>query len=301
MDDARRVREFWFGKPPLSREALDERMKVWFAGEDSAPLAQQQDAAIRSEFGARVEAALRGELASWADGPRRRLSLIILLDQFPRHLYRGRARAFAGDEQALALALSGMQSGADAALDPVERIFFYMPLQNSESPEVQEESVAAYRRLLGLGEDTPLVHADYGEALVAMSDGVVTADARAEFDRAPIQMFVKRRGIQIARALIDEVGRHIADAGLIGRVLGAAAVHGKFHGYERHGGILHKPGFDTPGRNQVLDLGGGVRRRRHDCHYAEAHAHHNARARRADLWEGHDRFSTCLGVSSLMR
>jgi uncharacterized protein (DUF924 family) len=149
MDDARRVREFWFGKPPLSREALDERMKVWFAGASTAPLVQELDAAIRTEFGARVEAALKGELASWADGPRRRLSLIILLDQFPRHLYRGRARAFAGDEQALALALSGMQSGADAALDPVERIFFYMPLQHSESPEVQEESVAAYRRLLG--------------------------------------------------------------------------------------------------------------------------------------------------------
>lgn len=149
MDDARRVRDFWFGKLPLDRAALDERMAVWFAGEDSAPLAQQQDAAIRSEFGARVEAALRGELASWADGPRRRLSLILLLDQFPRNIYRGRARAFAGDEQALALALSGMQSGADAALDPVERIFFYMPLQHAESVDVQDESVAAYRRLLG--------------------------------------------------------------------------------------------------------------------------------------------------------
>ena len=47
------------------------------------------------------------------------------------------------------------------------------------------DAAGAYRRMLGLGEDTPLVHADYGEALVAMSDGVVTADARAEFDRAP--------------------------------------------------------------------------------------------------------------------
>jgi uncharacterized protein (DUF924 family) len=149
MDDARRVRDFWFGKLPLDRGALDARMAVWFAGEDSAPLAQQQDAAIRNEFGARVEAALRGELASWADGPRRRLSLILLLDQFPRNIYRGRARAYAGDEQALALALSGMQSGADAALDPVERIFFYMPLQHAESLDVQDESVAAYRRLLG--------------------------------------------------------------------------------------------------------------------------------------------------------
>jgi uncharacterized protein (DUF924 family) len=148
MDDARRVREFWFGKLPLGREALTERMQLWFAGEQSPAQVQACDAALRSEFAQRVEAALRGELASWADGPRRRLSLIILLDQFPRNIFRGRARAFAGDEQAVGLALSGMQSGADAALDPVERIFFYMPLQHCESIDVQEESVAAYRRLL---------------------------------------------------------------------------------------------------------------------------------------------------------
>jgi uncharacterized protein (DUF924 family) len=55
---------------------------------------------------------------------------------------------FSGDERALALALSGMNSGADAALDPVERMFFYMPLQHSEAREVQDESVAAYRRLV---------------------------------------------------------------------------------------------------------------------------------------------------------
>jgi uncharacterized protein (DUF924 family) len=148
MDEARRVREFWFGKLPLGREELAERMQLWFAGEDTPQLRQECDAALRSEFAPRVEAALRGELASWADGPRRRLSLIILLDQFPRNIFRGRARAYAGDEQAVGLALSGMQSGADAALDPVERIFFYMPLQHCESIDVQDESVSAYRRLL---------------------------------------------------------------------------------------------------------------------------------------------------------
>jgi uncharacterized protein (DUF924 family) len=76
------------------------------------------------------------------------MSLILVLDQFPRNLYRGHARMFSGDERALALALSGMNSGADAALDPVERMFFYMPLQHSEAREVQDESVAAYRRLV---------------------------------------------------------------------------------------------------------------------------------------------------------
>jgi uncharacterized protein (DUF924 family) len=154
IDDARRVREFWFGTLPLSREALDERMKLWFGTQDPTDGTPEWEARIRDEFGARMEAALRGELSNWADGPRRRLSLILLLDQFPRSIYRGRPRAFAGDELAVSLALSGMQSGADAALDPVERIFFYMPLEHSESTDVQDESVAAYRRLLGEAPET---------------------------------------------------------------------------------------------------------------------------------------------------
>jgi uncharacterized protein (DUF924 family) len=145
MDEARSVREFWFGKLPLSPQALGERMGLWF-GEDE--LTARRDEQIRSRFGELFERAAAGELESWADGPRRRLSLIILLDQFPRNLFRAGARAFAFDEKALALTLSGMQSGADAALDAVERIFFYTPLQHAESLEVQEESVAAYRRLL---------------------------------------------------------------------------------------------------------------------------------------------------------
>ena len=147
MDEARSVREFWFGRLPLSAEDLEERMAFWF-GEDNLGLTAQRDEEIRARFGELFERAAAGELESWADGPRRRLSLIIVLDQFPRNMFRGSARAFDFDEQALSLALSGMQSGADAALDAVERIFFYMPLQHAESLEVQEESVAACRRLL---------------------------------------------------------------------------------------------------------------------------------------------------------
>jgi len=147
MDEARSVRDFWFGKLPESAEALNRRIRFWF-GDESAALRQRRDEHIRVRFAGMLERAARGELTSWADGPRRRLSLIILLDQFPRSIFRGSARAFAYDAQALALALSGMQSGADAALNVIERIFFYMPMQHAESREVQEESVAAYRRLL---------------------------------------------------------------------------------------------------------------------------------------------------------
>ena len=147
MDEARSVREFWFGKLPLSASTLDQRMRFWFGAEPSE-LRQRRDQQMRVRFGALFERAISGGLASWADGPRRRLSLVLVLDQFPRNMFRGTARAFAYDAQALALTLSGMQSAADGALDIAERLFFYMPLQHAENSEVQDESVAAYRRLL---------------------------------------------------------------------------------------------------------------------------------------------------------
>lgn len=146
VDEARSIRDFWFGPLPMSPEDFNQRMRFWF-GDGSSEMRRRRDAQIRRRFGELFERAASGALAPWADGPRRRLSLIILLDQFPRNMFRGSARAFATDGQALALTLSGMQSAADAALDVVERLFFYMPLQHAESREVQDESVAAYRRL----------------------------------------------------------------------------------------------------------------------------------------------------------
>ena len=145
MDEALEVRRFWFGRLPLKPEGVPARLALWFGTHEEE---QRADELVRSRFGALVERAAAGRLGGWADSPRRRLSLILLLDQFPRHVHRGTGRAFATDREALALTLSGMQSAADAALTPVERIFFYMPLQHAELPDAQEESVAAYRRLL---------------------------------------------------------------------------------------------------------------------------------------------------------
>lgn len=144
MDHAAPVLEYWFGREPLTAATLAARMGIWFDAADAG----QRDRDIAHRFGALLERALAGELAAWADGPRQRLALILLLDQFPRHVFRGRGRAFAGDAAAVALALDGMQKGADAALGPAQRLFFYMPLQHCESADVQEESVAAYRRLV---------------------------------------------------------------------------------------------------------------------------------------------------------
>jgi len=166
VDEALHIREFWFGPrlltppewgtsgPSGSRDAerylleLDRRMQFWFDGGEGAEERANTDATIAARFSELLERACRSELAGWADSPRRRLSLIILLDQFPRHIFRGHARAFACDGQALGLTLSGMQSAADGALELIERLFFYMPLLHAEDPEVQEESVVACRRLL---------------------------------------------------------------------------------------------------------------------------------------------------------
>jgi uncharacterized protein (DUF924 family) len=175
VDEARSVRDFWFGALPLSAGQLQQRMRFWFGGEPT-PTRRARDEAIRGRFGGLLERAGRGELDTWADGPRRRLSLVILLDQFPRNIFRGTERAFAFDTRALALTLSGMQSAADAALDVVERIFFYMPLQHAESREVQDESVAAYRRVLA--EAPAEIHSFFASSLRS-----------AEHHRAIIEQF----------------------------------------------------------------------------------------------------------------
>lgn len=144
---AHEVLEYWFGTRPYAPAAVAARMRRWF-GDDSAPeLQPQTDEQIRLNFAELAAQAAAGALSAWESSPRRRLALILLLDQFPRSLFRGTAAAFAQDRRALELCVGGLQLGADAALDPVERIFFYLPLQHAESRDIQEESVAAYRRL----------------------------------------------------------------------------------------------------------------------------------------------------------
>jgi uncharacterized protein (DUF924 family) len=139
---------FWFGARPYSAAQVQLHSRLWFGEPDAPELTPQADELIRERYGELTLEAERGGLTAWESGPRRRLALILLLDQFPRNIYRGTARAYAQDLRALSLTVSGMQFGADATLDPVERLFFYMPLMHAESLDLQEESVAAFRRLL---------------------------------------------------------------------------------------------------------------------------------------------------------
>jgi uncharacterized protein (DUF924 family) len=135
------ILSFWFEKKQLSAPQIDGRMDVWF-GEDAF-----FDQQIKDEFAADVEAASEGQLDHWAKTPQGRLALILLLDQFRRNMFRGTADAYACDNRALRLCVEGARKKLDKGLTPIQRVFFYMPLQHSESPKVQAQSVAIFQRL----------------------------------------------------------------------------------------------------------------------------------------------------------
>jgi uncharacterized protein (DUF924 family) len=102
------------------------------------------DRAVRSKFLAVHEAAGRGELSVWEDGAEGALALVILLDQFPRNMFRGSPRAFATDPLARAVAARAIACGFDRATDETMRIFFYMPFMHSEALADQDRCVALF-------------------------------------------------------------------------------------------------------------------------------------------------------------
>ena len=136
-----RILAFWFKAHELSAPQIDGRMDIWF-GEDPV-----FDHEIAKEFADDVEEASTGRLDHWAHKPHGRLALILLLDQFRRNIYRNTAEAFALDKAALKLCVEGAMEKKDAGLTPIQRVFYYMPLQHAESRKVQAKSVQIYRRL----------------------------------------------------------------------------------------------------------------------------------------------------------
>lgn len=135
------ILSFWFKEQELSAPQIDRRMEIWF-GEDPV-----LDLEIEKEFANEVEAASDGKLNHWAVDPHGRLALIILIDQFRRNIYRNSAEAFSKDRLALRLCVEGAMEKKDKDLTPIQRVFFYMPLQHSESPKVQAKSLELYDRL----------------------------------------------------------------------------------------------------------------------------------------------------------
>ena len=142
IDRIEKILEFWFGTFPNAWTGDESKYDMWFKN------GAAYDTEIFSSFGSDYFRAVEGELDHWVESPRGRLALIILFDQFSRHIHRGTAEAFAQDQKSQQLCIDGIGAGDDLNLHPVERSFFYLPLEHAEDIGLQNLGVEAFTQLV---------------------------------------------------------------------------------------------------------------------------------------------------------
>ncbi|WP_448204316.1 DUF924 family protein [Azospirillum sp. sgz302134] len=126
--------DFWF----------DEAMKpYWFKRSDSF------DRTVRDTLLPHHEAAAEGRFDHWMDDVDGCLALCVLLDQVPRNVFRGSARAFATDSKALAVARHVIEQGFDLECNADERTFLYLPFEHQEDRDCQTLSCTLFRERIG--------------------------------------------------------------------------------------------------------------------------------------------------------
>jgi uncharacterized protein (DUF924 family) len=154
------ILSFWFGLSRNDPDVAEQMMSRWFSDD------RVLDAEVRAQFRPAYDAAVAGELTSWEQTARGTLALIIVLDQFSRNMFRGTPRAFVEDPIAQRLCLEGIEQALDVQLCPIERGFFYMPLQHAEIEHLQDIGVQQYERLLRESEEPwkPLVRGMLNDA-----------------------------------------------------------------------------------------------------------------------------------------
>lgn len=176
--DPQSVIDFW-------REAGSDR---WFEKDEAF------DRTIADRFGDLYERAAAGRLDQWADEPNGALALVILLDQFPRNMFRGTPRAFASDGKALATAKAALARGDHEVVGEDINQFLALPLMHSESLQDQEACVAWMQRI--------------GEANVPFAEE--HRDIVARFGRFP------HRNAILGRTSTEDERRFLADGGFGG-------------------------------------------------------------------------------------
>jgi uncharacterized protein (DUF924 family) len=133
--DPEAILEFWVGAAADDPAQAAARERFWFGA------ASETDALIRERFCPAIEIAARGDLAAWAHEARSALAEVLLLDQFPRNVWRGTASAFAHDGKALDAARAAVAAGHLSRLGPIEQTFLILPYEHSEAIQDQRESV----------------------------------------------------------------------------------------------------------------------------------------------------------------
>ncbi len=145
---ATEIIEYWNGLGP----------KRWYEVDAAV------DDEIRSRWAELWAEARAGRLDRWRVSPQGCLALLLLLDQFPRNMFRGDARAFASDRQALAVARGAIAHGFDRQVALPERQFFYLPLMHSEIASDQDQGVRLI--LMNFGRGETLRHARAHRAVI---------------------------------------------------------------------------------------------------------------------------------------
>lgn len=149
METKESVLEFWFGTQADDALVARDQAKLWW-GKDASV-----DAQIKTRFEPLVHQAASGKLHDWNKSPDGRLAQILITDQFPRNIYRNNPAAFDHDSFARVLCLQGILAGEDKLLRPIQRVFFYLPLEHSESMAHQQQCVALMKTL---AESVPVAH-----------------------------------------------------------------------------------------------------------------------------------------------
>jgi uncharacterized protein (DUF924 family) len=135
------ILQFWFGDVDALGRSDVMHSRRWFMKDEAF------DREIADRFGQTFADVRAGLRENWLDEARGRVAYVIVLDQFARNMFRGTARMFEGDRQALAAAVEGVARHDDVDLNVNERSFLYMPYMHSEDLGMQERSVALFREL----------------------------------------------------------------------------------------------------------------------------------------------------------
>jgi uncharacterized protein (DUF924 family) len=133
------VLDFWFGRE--GEEGYGEFREAWFTKDP------ELDREIRDRFEPIYEESASGKLEDWKSDPQSCLALIVVLDQFPRNMFRGDPRMYATDELARAAARHAVDHAYDRELSPAQRLFLYLPFEHSEDLEDQRRSMELFRGL----------------------------------------------------------------------------------------------------------------------------------------------------------
>lgn len=141
METPQSICEFWFGTSTDDAEVGEQQAGLWWAKNPEI------DAQIQARFAPYLPRLVAGELDPWRQTALGHLALILLTDQFPRNIFRGTPQAFGWDAIALSLCQQGIAAGVDQQLPPIQRLFFYLPLEHSEVLADQDHSLQLFQQL----------------------------------------------------------------------------------------------------------------------------------------------------------